>query len=160
MDFGKFRYEQARKEREARKHQHATKVKELKFHANISEHDYGVKLRHIREFLAENVRVKISLMFRGREMAHIDIGKKLMQRLVADCADVGHPEVEPKMIGRSIHMMLTPKPASKRAKAEAEQAEKPAAGGEPTPASSTPTAEKPASGFANPPKIVVSGKQP
>lgn len=160
MDFGKFRYETARKEREARKHQHATKVKELKFHANISEHDYGVRLRHIREFMEENVRVKISLMFRGREMAHIDIGKKLMQRLVGDCSDVGHPEMEPRMIGRSIHMMLTPKPASKRAKSEAAQAPKPAAGSEPTPPSGASMTEKPTSGLANTPKSVISGKQP
>lgn len=157
MDLGKFRYEQARKEREARKHQHATKVKELKFHANISEHDYGVKVRHIRGFLEENVRVKISLMFRGREMAHMEIGKNLMKRVVTDCADVGHPEMEPKLIGRSIHMMLTPKPASKRAKAQASQA---AAAESVAPAATPSAAPEPSGGFANTPKIVVTGKQP
>lgn len=151
MDFGKFRYEQARKERDARKHQHATKVKELKFHANISEHDYAVKLRRIREFLQENIRVKVSLYFRGREMAHQDIGQNLMRRVIEDCADAGHTEMEPKMVGRGIHMMLAPKPASKKAKRNQASAAKSAAAAD----ASAPTS----GGFVNAPKIVISGKQ-
>ncbi len=158
MDFGKFRYEQARKERDARKHQHATKVKEFKFHANISEHDYGVKLRHIREFLGENIRVKISLFFRGREMAHMDIGHALMRKLRDECGDIGHAEMEPKLIGRSIHMMLAPRPVTRKQKAAGSQPEHAAAahaaGG------SAPASERPGGGFVNAPKIVVSGKQP
>jgi len=160
MDFGKFRYEQARKEREARKHQHATKVKELKFHANISEHDYGVKLRRIREFLEENIRVKISLFFRGREMAHMDIGQALMKRLLGDCSEIGHAEMEPKLIGRSIHMMLAPRPASKRAKqasaAQAQQAQ-PATGASATSGGASANASQ-AGGFVNAPKVVAAAK--
>ena len=150
MDFGKFRYEQARKERDARKHQHATKVKELKFHANISEHDYGVKLRRIRDFLEENIRVKASLYFRGREMAHQEIGQNLMKRVLDDCADVGHAEMQPKMVGRGIHMMIAPKPASKRAKQDQSSAARSVAPAEPG---------ESGDGFVNAPKIVVSGKQ-
>ena len=160
MDFGKFRYEQARKEREARKHQHATKVKELKFHANISEHDYGVKLRHIRNFLGENIRVKISLFFRGREMAHMDIGQALMKRLRTDCSDIGHAEMEPKLIGRSIHMMLAPRPASKRGAKQASATQ--AQANQPTDSGSTaPVAANPgqSAGFVNAPKIVTTSKQ-
>lgn len=152
VDFGKFRYEQSRKDREARKHQHATKVKELKFHANISEHDYGVKLRHIREFIEENIRVKVSLVFRGREMAHQELGKAVIKRLVNDTADIGHPEAEPKMIGRAIHVMLTPKPSSKKQKPSAHGGSVAAAPG----GSATPPASEPSDGFVNAPKIVIS----
>lgn len=157
MDLGKFRYEQARKEREARKHQHATKVKELKFHANIGDNDYSIKLRHIREFLQENIRVKVSLFFRGREMAHQEIGKNLMQRLLADCADVGHAEMEPKMVGRGLHMMLAPRPASKKAKAAATEAQKTVMAKELSSSGSSQT-EQAGSGFVNAPKIVISSK--
>ena len=156
MDFGKFRYEQARKERESRKHHHATKVKELKFHANISEHDYGVKLRHIREFLQESIRVKISLFFRGREMAHMDIGQALMKRLLHDCADIGHAEMDPKLIGRSIHMMLAPRPASKRG---AKHTGAPEPQSNQAASSDTVTLGANPSGFVNAPKIVITSKQ-
>lgn len=157
MDFGKFRYEQARKEREARKHQHATKVKEYKFHANISEHDYGVKLRHIREFLEDNVRVKVSLFFRGREMAHMDIGQALMRKLRDNCADIGHAEMEPKLVGRSIHMMLSPRPATKKQKA-ANTSQSSASSPSATAASFATQTEKPSGGFVNAPKVVISSK--
>ncbi len=158
MDLGKFRYEQSRKEREARKHQHATKVKELKFHANISEHDYGVKLRHIRGFLQDNIRVKASLFFRGREMAHMEIGQALMRRLITDCADVGHAEVDPKLVGRGLHLMLAPRPASKRAKVEAKKtalAGELAGGG----GGASGGGQDSSGGFVNAPKIVISKKE-
>ncbi len=107
-DFGKYKYEQEKREREARKHQHANKLKEIKFGLNIDQHDYQTKLTHIEEFLREGMKVKVSLQFRGRQNAHPEFGKQLMDRVIADCAEFGRAEVMPKLIGRSIHMMLGP----------------------------------------------------
>lgn len=108
MDYGKYRYEQTRKEKEARKKQHVVKVKEVKFHPNIDAHDYGVKLRHILEFLEKGNKVKISMVFRGREFAHMEFGKNLLDRLVGDVAVVGAVEQTPKMFGRSMIMVVGP----------------------------------------------------
>lgn len=108
-DFGKYKYEQTKREREARKHQHATRLKEIKLHVNIGQHDYGVKVRQMQEFLDEGMKVKVSLYFRGRERAHTEYGQQLMQRVIEDVKDVGHAEMPPKMMmGRSIQMMLAP----------------------------------------------------
>lgn len=108
MDFGKFRYEQTRKEKEARKKQHIVKVKEVKFHPNIEDHDYGVKLRHIAEFLKKGNKVKVSMVFRGREFAHMEFGKRLLDRLVVDVAEFGAVEQSPKLLGRSMIMIVGP----------------------------------------------------
>ena len=108
MDFGKYRYEQTKKEKEARKKQHIVKVKEVKFHPTIEEHDYGVKLRHICEFLSKGNKVKISMMFRGREFVHMEFGKRLLDRLVVDVAEHGAVEQTPKMMGKSIFMTIGP----------------------------------------------------
>src|SRR5437867_5164677 len=81
LDFGKYRYELDKRERESRKHQAGSKLKELKFHANIDDHDFGVKVNHARGFLEKDMRVKCSLYFRGREITHIDFGKQVMERL-------------------------------------------------------------------------------
>ena len=108
MDFGKYRYEQTQKEKENRKKQHVVKVKELKFHPNIEEHDYGVKLRHILEFLEKGNKVKVTLVFRGREMAHTEIGKRLLEELVADISKFGAVEQSPKLLGRSMIMIIGP----------------------------------------------------
>ena len=107
-DFGKFKYEQTKREREARKHQHAGKVKEIKLRVNIDDHDYQTKLKHMQEFLQEGMKVKVSLFFRGRENAHTEFGDQLMQRVIGDLQGVGHAEVPPKLMGRSIHMLLGP----------------------------------------------------
>jgi len=107
-EFGKYKYEQEKREREARKHQHANKLKEIKFGLNIDQHDYQTKLTHIEDFLREGMKVKVSLQFRGRQNAHPEYGQQLMQRVITDVAAVGRPEVMPKQIGRSIHMMLAP----------------------------------------------------
>lgn len=117
MDYGKYRYEQTKKTKEARKHQNATRVKEIKFHANIDEHDYQTKLKKAQDFLAKGIKVKCNLLLRGRERAHSDIGMALMQRFLKDLSDVAMAEMRPKMIGRSIHMMLGPvtgKPKSEK----------------------------------------------
>jgi translation initiation factor IF-3 len=108
-DYGKFRYEQEKREKEQRRHQSQTRVKEVKFHANVEEHDYQTKLRHTREFLAEGHRVKLSLFFRGRENAHQELGYELLKRAVQDCADIAQPEQMPTRIGRALITMVTPK---------------------------------------------------
>ncbi len=114
MDFGKYKYEQTKREREARKHQHATKLKEIKLRLNIDPHDYETKLNHMRQFLDDGDKVKVSVFFRGREQARPEYGMQLMQRVITDIGPVGRPEVMPKQIGRSIHMMLGPVRGAKR----------------------------------------------
>ena len=110
MDYGKFKYEQNRKEREARKHQHSIELKEVKFHANIAEHDYQTKVNHIRGFLGDGSKVKTSLFFRGRENAHREIGFEVMNRVLKDCQDLCIVELTPKLMGNSIVMVLNAKP--------------------------------------------------
>lgn len=107
-DFGKYKYEQTKREREARKHQHAGKLKEIKLRLNIDPHDYATKINHMREFLLEGMKVKVSVYFRGRENAHPELGDKLMQKVIVDLQGAGRAEVMPKLMGRSIHMLLGP----------------------------------------------------
>jgi translation initiation factor IF-3 len=107
-DFGKYKYEQTKREREARKHQHAGKLKEIKLRLNIDPHDYQTKLTHMREFLLEGMKVKVSVFFRGRENAHPELGDTLMQKVIVDVQGIGRAEVMPKLMGRSIHMLLGP----------------------------------------------------
>ncbi len=116
VDFGKYRYEQAKKEKESKKHQHANKVKEVQLSANIDPHDFAVKLQHAVEFLCEDMKVKISLRFRGREMAHQEFGFRVVQKFVAETTPFSHPDSPPKLTGRSINVMLSPLPRNKRAK--------------------------------------------
>ena len=108
MNFGKFRYEQTKKERDAKKKQHVIKIKEIKFHPNIEGHDYGVKLRHILDFLKKGNKVKVTMVFRGREMAHIDYGQRLIERLTQDVVGCGAVEQTPKMMGRQIFLTIGP----------------------------------------------------
>ncbi len=109
MDHGKYKYEQDKKKKEAKKKQVNTKLKEVKFHVNVGEHDYQTKLRHAHDFLNAGNRLKVSLMFRGRENAHRELGFELMQRVIQDCAEQGTVEQAPKLMGRNINMMLIPK---------------------------------------------------
>jgi translation initiation factor IF-3 len=106
MDFGKFMYEEQRKKKMARKHQHSQVVKEIKFHANVAEHDYQTKMNHIKEFLQDGNKVKISLTFRGRENAHREFGFELMSRVLKDSAEYCVVEMTPRMMGRSIIAMI------------------------------------------------------
>ncbi|MCO5062712.1 MAG: translation initiation factor IF-3 [Kiritimatiellae bacterium] len=108
MDFGKYKFELAKKEKDARKHQSNQRIKEVKFHPNVEEHDYNTKLRQIRQFIEEGHRVKASLMFRGREQAHKEIGHQLMRRVMKDIEDVARTERSPEEMGRFIFMMITP----------------------------------------------------
>ncbi len=128
MDFGKFKYEQSRKEREARKHQHAAEMKEIKFHANVADHDFETKINHIRGFLEKGMKVKCSLYFRGRENAHREIGFGVMERAVKACEDIGQTDMTPKLIGNSIVMVLSLRSAKVVAKPEREGAGLPLGG--------------------------------
>jgi len=114
LDFGKYLYNLAKKEKDTKKNSSATKLKELNFHMNIDEHDYGVKMRHAEEFMWKGMKVKLQLKFRGREMMHQDIGMNLIRRMRADLSQIGIADTEPKLIGKSINLMLSPLPARKR----------------------------------------------
>ena len=116
VDYGKFRYEQAKKDKEAKKHQHANKVKEIQLSPKIDPHDLGVKLSHAVDFLCEEMKVKVTLRFRGREMAHQEFGFQVVDKFLRDVAPYGHPDAAPKLIGRGINVMLSPLPRNKRAK--------------------------------------------
>jgi translation initiation factor IF-3 len=116
VDFGKFRYEQAKRDKESKKHQHANKVKEVQLSPKIDPHDLSVKLQHAIGFLCEDMKVKVALRFRGREMAHTEYGFQVVQTFLAEIAPYGHPDYEPKLIGRGINVMVTPLPRNKRAK--------------------------------------------
>ncbi|MXU65560.1 translation initiation factor IF-3 [Oceanomicrobium pacificus] len=108
MDFGKFKYEQQKKESEARKNQKTIDVKEVKFRPNTDTHDYDVKMRNVYKFLGNGDKVKVTLRFRGREMAHLDLGRKLLERVAADVEEHGKVEAIPKMEGRQMVMMINP----------------------------------------------------
>jgi len=116
VDFGKFRYEQAKKDKESKKHQHANKVKEIQLSPKIDPHDLGVKLSHAIDFLCEDMKVKVVLKFRGREMAHTEFGFKLIKKFLDDITPYGHPDAPPRMLGRAINVMISPLPRNKRAK--------------------------------------------
>jgi translation initiation factor IF-3 len=116
VDFGKFRYEQAKRDKEAKKHQHANRVKEIQLSPNIDPHDFSVKLSHAIDFLCEDMKVKVTLRFRGREMAHQEYGFQVVQRLVKELTPFAHPDAPPKLIGRGINVMLSPLPRNKRAR--------------------------------------------
>jgi translation initiation factor IF-3 len=108
MDFGKYKYEQQKKESEARKKQKVIEVKEVKFRPNTDTHDYDVKMRSVAKFLGNGDKVKVTLRFRGREMAHMELGRKLLERVAEDTAEIGKVEQMPKLEGRQMVMMINP----------------------------------------------------
>ncbi len=108
MDFGKFKYEQQKRESEARKKQKIIEVKEVKFRPNTDTHDYEVKMRNVFRFLEGGDKVKITLRFRGREMAHQNLGRELLERVAEDVKEIGKVENMPKMEGRQMVMMIGP----------------------------------------------------
>jgi translation initiation factor IF-3 len=116
VDFGKFRYEQAKKEKESRKHQHASIVKEVQLSPRIDSHDLQVKTNHAIDFLCEDMKVKVALKFRGREMAHTEFGFQVINKFIESIAPWGHPDFQPKLVGRNINLMISPLPRNKRAK--------------------------------------------
>ena len=115
IDYGKYRYHQQKKEKDSKKAQVQIRVKEVKLKPNIDTHDFQTKLKHAREFLLKGNKVRVSIMFRGREMLHIDLGQKVVKQFCNDLADIAVVEAPPKMMGRTITTILTP--SGKRFKA-------------------------------------------
>ena len=110
MDFGKFKYEQQKRESEARKKQKIIEIKEVKFRPGTDINDYDVKMRNVYKFLTNGDKVKITLRFRGREMAHLNLGRELLERVSEDVKEIGKVENMPKMEGRQMIMMIGPLP--------------------------------------------------
>lgn len=108
MDYGKFKYERDIRQKEARKKQSRVEVKEIKFRPKIDPHDYGTKKGHVERFLKAGARVKVTIMFRGREMAHTELGQKILNRLVEDLKEVAVVETQPKLDGRNMIMVIAP----------------------------------------------------
>ena len=161
VEIGKFRYELAKKEKESKKNQHASTVKEVQLSPRIDPHDLSIKVKNAVSFLCEDMKVKVALKFRGREMAHTEIGFEVVKKFLSEIEAFGHPDFQPKLVGRAINLMISPLPRAKRAKNphqpedepsdEAPQANgsKPAASAPPK--ASPPPAAPPADGFANNP---------
>lgn len=108
MDFGKYKYETQKKDSEARKKQKVIEVKEIKFRPNTDTHDYDVKMRSVVKFLEGGDKVKVTLRFRGREMAHAELGRRLLERVAEDVTDLGKIEAMPRLEGRQMVMMINP----------------------------------------------------
>jgi translation initiation factor IF-3 len=107
MDFGKYQYQEQKRSREAKKHQRVIEVKEIKFRPKVDEHDYDFKKKHIERFLADGDKVKATIFFRGREMAHPEIGRRILERLIADLGDQAIAETMPRQEGNQMHVILT-----------------------------------------------------
>ena len=126
MDYGKFRFEQTKKEKEAKKNQRIVEVKEIRMSPGIDTNDFNTKLKNAQKFLSDGDRVKVSVRFRGREMAHTDIGVTLLKDFAAQCAEIANMDKAPKLEGRNMSMFLSPKPvtpAKKPAKPKAPKTE-------------------------------------
>jgi translation initiation factor IF-3 len=162
VDYGKFRYEQAKKEKESRKHQHASQVKEIQLSPRIDPHDLKIKIGHAIDFLCDDIKVKVALKFRGREMAHTEFGFDVVKKFLEAIAPYGHPDFEPKLVGRGIHVMVSPLPRNKRAK-NPRDLEREAAGQTPPPRPpprATPAPPPRPSSPVNPPNAGVQAERP
>ena len=115
MDFGKYQYQEQKRQREAKKNQKVIEVKEIKFRPKVDEHDYQFKKKHIERFLAEGDKVKATIFFRGREMAHPEIGRRILERLIGELADVAIAETAPRQEGNQMHTILSQKAGRKTA---------------------------------------------
>ena len=118
MDYGKYRFEQAKKEKEAKKNQHVIEIKEIRMGPSIGENDFNTKLKNGMKFLKEGNRVKVSVRFRGREMAHTDIGKDLLESFAEKCEEIATVDKAAKLEGRNMFMFLSPKPVKPEKKAK------------------------------------------
>ena len=116
MDYGKFKFEQSKREKEARKNQRVVEIKEVRMSPGIDVNDFNVKLRNAQKFLAEGNRVKVTVRFRGREMAHTDIGKGLLLKFAEQCGEVATLDKDPKLDGRHMSIFLSPKVAKEAKK--------------------------------------------
>ena len=110
MNYGKFRFEQSKKEKEARKNQHVVEIKEIRMSPSIDVGDFNTKLKNGQKFLQGGDRLKVTIRFRGREMAHTNIGEQLLRDFAAKCADIANLDKQPKLEGRNMSMFLSPKP--------------------------------------------------
>lgn len=108
IDYGKFRYQQTKKDKESKKAQHQVKVKEIKVKPNTDDHDLQTKLKKARDFIEKGDKVRVTCMFRGREMAHPEIGRRIVQKVVDDLADIGTPEAMAKQMGRNLSVTIAP----------------------------------------------------
>ena len=115
MDFGKYQYQEQKRAREARRHQKVIEVKEIKFRPKVDEHDYQFKKKHIERFLANGDKVKATIFFRGREMAHPEIGRRILERLIGELADVAVAEAAPRQEGNQMHVILSQRTGRKSA---------------------------------------------
>ena len=111
MNYGKFRFEQSKREKEARKNQHVVEIKEIRMSPGIDVGDFNTKLKNAQKFIADGNRVKVSVRFRGREMAHTDIGRDLLERFAAQCAETANLDKPAKLEGRMMSIFLSPKPS-------------------------------------------------
>lgn len=136
MDYGKHKYERSKKAKDAKKKTAVVHVKEIKMRPKTDEHDYNFKLRHIQEFLGKGHKIKVSLMFRGREMSHLDLGRKMMERLTKDLEGQVIIEQAPKLEGKNMTMLVSPRHDAKKS-----EAAKPAAATAAAPAPPAPPAE-------------------
>jgi translation initiation factor IF-3 len=109
MDYGKYKYELAKKDKMAKKKSHAFQLKEMRFRPKIDEHDYNFKMKHVREFLMQGAKVRVFVLFRGREMTRLEFGQKVLLRLEQDLADIAVVDVPPKLEGRSMGMVVSPR---------------------------------------------------
>ena len=110
MDYGKYRFEQTKKEKDAKKNQRVIEIKEIRMSPGIGDNDFNTKLKNGQKFLNDGNRVKVSVRFRGREMAHTDIGEVLLRNFAEKCADIANLDKAPKLEGRNMSMFLSPKP--------------------------------------------------
>jgi len=164
MDFGKFKYEQNKKAQKARKKQHITHLKEVKLRPKIETHDYDFKVEHGRQFLLDHDKVKFTVMFRGREMAHPEAGLRLLEKVIRDLEGIGQVEMPARMEGRSMTLLMVPKasagaapkPAEKKPAAAGGAGKSPASGG----AAVKPSAPKPAAGGSKPVAATASAEKP
>ena len=125
MDYGKYKYEQEQKAKKARKHQTRIEIKEIKFRPKIDKHDYETKKKHVVRFLEAGAKVKVTIMFRGREMVHAERGLAILEKLESEIADLGFVEAKPKLEGRNMFMLVAPhkKDVAKSKPAKADDAE-------------------------------------
>ena len=114
LDFGRYQYQEQKRAREAKKHQKTTELKEIKFRPKVDEHDYQFKKKHVERFLAHGDKVKATIFFRGREMAHPEFGRHILNRLVEELSEVASQETMPRMEGNQMHTILTSKVTARK----------------------------------------------
>ncbi len=153
MDYGKFKYTEKKKQNEAKKKQVVVQLKEVKLRPRTEEHDYSVKIRKIREFLEEANKARVTVMFRGREITHRELGQKVLQRVIEDMREVAVIESAPRMEGRQMFMILAPNPKmlqAQRSRHQAALAQAQSQPGAPVPRPDAPAAPPPAAGAGAP----------